>query len=368
MKNNKISVLLVSSLGDVGGIDMWTGNILSYYSTVQASDINLIHYYPKNYKCSFSGDSIIKRLFNGMYNYSNIITHVVRYLRKNKVNVLHVSSNGSLGLLKDYCLFRIGRYFKCKCVLHCHYGRIPEILHTNGFERKLLKKVLRMSDSIITMEEGSYNALLHLYPKVYNIPNPLSIEVETLTGGEDHFKRENNKIVYVGHVVPNKGLRELTEVCCSLINIKLHIIGPITDKEFANNLEDIANDKEHNWFYLRGAMSHKDVIAEMKTASILTLPSYSEGFPNVIIEGMACSCPIVATTVGAIPEMLALNSDTPCGIGVTPKSVEELKQSINNLLNDSQKALAFGVNAKKRVVSEYSVSSVWGKLVSVWKN
>jgi glycosyltransferase involved in cell wall biosynthesis len=86
----------------------------------------------------------------------------------------------------------------------------------------------------------------------------------------------------------------------------------------------------------------------------------------VILESMACGCSIVATSVGAIPEMLNIDSDSPCGITVDKQNVIELKQAIEKMLTDESFAQKCKNNAVKKVFSEYSMDVVWGNLVKIW--
>ena len=48
-----------------------------------------------------------------------------------------------------------------------------------------------------------------------------------------------------------------------------------------------------------------DVAVWMAASNLVTLPSYMEGFPSVVLEALACGRPVVATNVGGIPEILS---------------------------------------------------------------
>ncbi|HJW46513.1 MAG TPA: glycosyltransferase, partial [Lysobacter sp.] len=71
-----------------------------------------------------------------------------------------------------------------------------------------------------------------------------------------------------------------------------------------------------------------EVATWMAAADLVTLPSYSEGHPNVLIETLACGRPVVATAVGGIPEVV----DASCGELVAPRDVGALVPALARVL------------------------------------
>ena len=134
-----------------------------------------------------------------------------------------------------------------------------------------------------------------------------------------------------------------------------------------NSLNDLAG-KNNNWLDIVGEKSFEDTIKEILSCELFVLPSYTEGFPNVILESMACGCSIIATKVGAIPEMLDIDGKKPCGLCIEPKNVFQLRSSILKLLDDEILAFELGKRAKRRVNEEYSMPVVWSKMVDIWKS
>ena len=63
----------------------------------------------------------------------------------------------------------------------------------------------------------------------------------------------------------------------------------------------------------------------MNAADVFTLPSYSEGCPNVIIEALACGTPVVATDVGGTPELIK----PECGLLVPSANTEALTAALD---------------------------------------
>ena len=72
----------------------------------------------------------------------------------------------------------------------------------------------------------------------------------------------------------------------------------------------------------------------MAAADLVTLPSYMEGCPNVVLEAQACGRPVVATRVGGIPEII---SDTS-GRLVPPADASALAEAIGSVLDKSWNA------------------------------
>lgn len=78
-----------------------------------------------------------------------------------------------------------------------------------------------------------------------------------------------------------------------------------------------------------GGVPHEDVSLWLNAADVLCLPSLSEGCPNVVLEALACGTPVVASRVGAVPDLL----DETCGITVEPGSAGELADAIDAALD-----------------------------------
>ncbi len=101
------------------------------------------------------------------------------------------------------------------------------------------------------------------------------------------------KILFIGRYERRKGVQELTHAIQQIsdIDFEFHFIGPIPNQKKVN----LKNVIYH------GSISNQDEIKKItQNCDILVCPSYSEGMPNVIMEGMASGLAIVATNVGAV--------------------------------------------------------------------
>jgi glycosyltransferase involved in cell wall biosynthesis len=80
---------------------------------------------------------------------------------------------------------------------------------------------------------------------------------------------------------------------------------------------------------LAGAQPPAEVARWMAASDLVTLPSYSEGHPNVLVEALACGRPVVATPVGGIPEVV----DAESGILVPARDAQALAVGLAQALD-----------------------------------
>ena len=112
-----------------------------------------------------------------------------------------------------------------------------------------------------------------------------------------------------------------------------------------------------------GEMSHDLAMQEVKKASVLTLPSHSEGFPYSICEAMFAGKAIVASDVGAIPMLL----DGLCGIVCKRMNVDDLATCLKKVMDDEPLRRILSENAAKKAREKLSVSRVMEQYKNVWK-
>jgi len=80
---------------------------------------------------------------------------------------------------------------------------------------------------------------------------------------------------------------------------------------------------------MKGQLPRADVALWLNAADVLVVPSRNEGCPNVILEALSCGTPVVASRVGAVPDLL----DEDCGIMVEPEDRGALSRAIHAALS-----------------------------------
>ena len=367
-----VRVLLASPYDDglphhSGGIALWAKNLEYHYKHLNNStDVSLDVLACNRSKYIRSEDSRLSRLISGAKDYYDILKKINKKLKSRNYDVIHICSSASFGLLRDVIAIKIARRCKTNIIIHFRFGRIPELESKNNWEWRLLKIVVQEADKIIVIDQKSYNVLRKCnFKNVICLPNPLQSRTEDIITQNIGIEREKRTVLFAGHIVESKGVLELVKACSKIDNIQLRLVGHYTP-DIVSNIKEIAGENHKTWLELLGQLSYPDTIKEMLSCGVFVLPSYTEGFPNVILEAMACGCPIIATNVGAIPEMLDITNGMRCGICVKPFDVDGLRDAVVVLLNDEDYACRCGSNAKKRVKEVYSMSQIWNQLTNIW--
>jgi glycosyltransferase involved in cell wall biosynthesis len=167
-------------------------------------------------------------------------------------------------------------------------------------------------------------------------------------------------VAYVGRMDVRKGLRELVQSVVSLHaqrpKLQLYLIGEGPDKPAIE--EAVAAFDAASYIHPLGSCALSDVALWMTASDLVTLPSYMEGCPNVVLEALACGRPVVATNVGGIPEIL----NDKCGRLVPPREPDALAHALASVLDASWDAAAISAHWSR------SWSTVADELLDVFES
>ena len=98
-------------------------------------------------------------------------------------------------------------------------------------------------------------------------------------------------------------------------------------------------------------------------ASALLVPSWAEPFGRVVIEAMACGCPVIATAAGGVPEIITDGSD---GLLVPPRDPLALSAAILALLHDPDLARRLRENGCCTAMARFGLEAYMATLEDIW--
>ena len=106
-----------------------------------------------------------------------------------------------------------------------------------------------------------------------------------------------------------------------------------------------------------------NVAPYLQATDLFVLPSAREGLSNALLEAMSTGLPSVATNVGGALDLI---EDGLNGYLIPPNKPERLQEAVIALLNSSEKRKTMGSQARLRVIQEYDLSTVTGRLLDLY--
>ncbi|MFZ1063034.1 MAG: glycosyltransferase family 4 protein [Acidimicrobiales bacterium] len=182
---------------------------------------------------------------------------------------------------------------------------------------------------------------------------PVGVDANVFRPYDDVVKKKGRLMVTSSSDVPMKGLVPLLEAVAKLRaerDIDLIVIGqPKAKGRVASTIErlglgDIVTT-------ITGVSD--DALARLYgEAEVAIVPSLYEGFSLPAIEAMSCAVPVVATTGGALPEVVGVSGET--GLLVEPNNPEALVEAIRTLLDDPALRQRLGEGGRQRVMERFT--------------
>jgi glycosyltransferase involved in cell wall biosynthesis len=167
-------------------------------------------------------------------------------------------------------------------------------------------------------------------------------------------------IGYIGRLSEEKGVQHFAQALPAILgdrqDLRVLIGGDGKLKEsIAASLQEggIAASVD-----LPGWITHDDLPNYLNQLRLLVLPSYTEGLPNIMLEAMACGTPVLATPVGAIPDIV---KDEVTGFIMENNSPECIAMNVIRALN-SPKLKQIADNGRRFVEENY----IFEKSVEKW--
>lgn len=340
-----MKVLLVSPLPPpIGGITSWTIEYMSKAPTFGVC--------PTLVNTSVTGNRLKNNAkvnyFDELKRLTDIRKNIKTALRDKEVKLLHYNASCfTAGLIRDYVVLR--PFFKrANVVYHCHCNLETNV--NNKIAEIFFSKIAKRACRVLTLNKNSLSFAHRYTENVSIVPNFIS-----QTYADKESVRESlTDVAFVGRVCKEKGIFELVESAKKERSVNFHIIGP--DE---NHLLD--NVSEPNIVY-HGAMTHDDVIEFLKNVDALVLPSYTEGFPLVVLEGMALGLPIIASNIASIPDMI----EDKGGVLVPVKDSDTIVNAIHKIEPFEKRKSMAEFNLKK-VKNEYLSECVIKKMLKLYE-
>jgi glycosyltransferase involved in cell wall biosynthesis len=160
-------------------------------------------------------------------------------------------------------------------------------------------------------------------------------------------------ILTVAGIEPRKGLDTLIKAVSLLPKkVKLVIKGSIRDNSYMNKLTAMVKNLNigDRVTFITDIIDYDALVSYYKSATLFVFPTKDDCLGVVILEALHCGLPVIATSVGGVPDMI---EDGFNGILVEADNPRELANAISLLLNDEALRRKLAANARSVLVSRY---------------
>jgi glycosyltransferase involved in cell wall biosynthesis len=185
---------------------------------------------------------------------------------------------------------------------------------------------------------------------------------------DDSIKRDGT-VLFVGRILPHKGLDYLVEALPN--DMRLELIGPALDASYLQRLKSLAERK--NVVFRHDCNDGKLVDAYRRSLCVV-LPSVyrtsggamtqvPELLGQTLLEAMACATPAICTNVASMPEIV---EDGLTGFVVPPNDSESLHNALCRLRDNSELARSMGAAGRRRVLEKFTWPSVVRRCLAIY--
>lgn len=339
-----------------GGIASWTKKFTKTFPD-EHHQFTFVNVSPPGERLGGFRQSFILRAVSGFFAMFRILRDLKRIVKADHFDILHTTTSGNIGSLRDYCVAKLCKKYGVKSIMHCRYGCITEDISSNGFVGKLLRKAMNDFDQIWVLDSRSFNTLKkidNLKDKVFLTPNSIDVSEDL-----DPTPKDYTRVAFIGNLVPTKGLYELVEAC-TRTDVRLDIIGPGSDV-VVSHIKEMAGEKLNKSIFIHGRLPNSEAVKFMHEVDIVALPTYypSEAFPISIIEAMSLTKMVISCPRAAVQDMLTDLNGKPCGMLVKPKSADAIAEAIVWCQTHKEEADAMCHKAYQKVKTCYSKEVVY---------
>lgn len=345
-------VMLGTRFGMMGGIS----SVVGVYRVS-----GLFERWPIVYLCTHQDGSAVAKLKVAL---SSLLRYVAMLLRR-RVSVVHLHVSLGASFWRKLVFFSLARLFRVPTIVHLHSGRFHEFYEEDcrPLEQRLIRYVFNSASHVIVLSEGWKQWLVGISsnPRVSAIYNPVQVNSGPLACPE-----KGCSLLSLGRLGRAKGTYDLLDAVAATrsrfpeVAVTLGGDGEIDQvREYAVKLGISGN------VHIPGWLSGDAKTEILMSSSIYCLPSYHEGLPMSVLEAMSYGIPVVASSVGGIPEVI---DDGKTGYLIQAGDATSLSERIHRLLADPEMRQQMGAAARRKVESTFSVSVIFPKIGEIYES
>ena len=240
---------------------------------------------------------------------------------------------------------------------HGSDGRIYP--YKNPVNKAITRYMLKRADKILTVSEELKNNLISLgapTDKIFVLSSGVNTSLFLPLNRDICRKKlglplEKFLCIYIGWLIPSKGITEIIQAAHELPDIIFILAGP----------GSLPSHPPKNCLFT-GDLNQEDVKYWMNAADVSILPSYTEGLSNFIMESFSCEVPVIATNVGGTPEIV---NNIENGLFIPAKNHTALCQAIRWMKEHENERKQMGKVGRADMIEKYDEAQLIDRLIGI---
>ncbi len=249
--------------------------------------------------------------------------------------------------------------------IHNYAPRTSSIKKIFAFinDRILLQFALRSADKIIFTNKGFANSLKYPFDKKKMIILPLGVDLKKF---KPSAKYNPNQILFVGRMIPEKGLHILVK-SIQLINKeypKLKLLAIVSEVyEGFNKYESDIIREGKGFLRVLKNISNERISSYYSNSKLLVMPSIDiDSFGFVLIEAMACGCPVITSDLPGPASII----NKKVGLVTKRGDIDDTKKAILSILKNKDYDILRG-NCRDYVTNNFNWDKINKKMLDIYK-
>ena len=280
-------------------------------------------------------------------------------------SVVHINTSlNPRAYWRDLAYLFVARALGARVVYQVHGGALPRRFFAGQPAlTRFLRWTLMLPDTLFVLARCEFEAYREFLPArdVVVLPNGIDCRPFSLVPVVECAEDAPLNIVYIGRIAREKGLYEALQgvrIAHELgVDARLVVAGGGPEQDRLERYAHALGISTRVTF--AGPVFGADKVRLLDGAHVMLLPSYSEGMPYALLEAMAAGIPVVATPVGAIPDVLA---DGTHGFLVPPRDGKAIAEALAVMAGDRERLSWMSRACRRRIRAAFSIERLAAEL------
>ena len=289
-------------------------------------------------------------------------------LRKGRVDVvhLHMSHNGSFW--RKYLLHRLCGVYGVADIVHLHSSSLMEFYQNSPpAVRRRITRLFSQCAGVVVLGERWRQRVIQISPEAVIYPLPNTVLIPPCSSQQQVHRVT---FLYLGVLVERKGVMDLLTAVAQLRREEAFdgaaahfVIGGSGECEHEQQLRRYAAEHElEDMVTFTGWLSPQHKEQQLLSSQVLVLPSYNEGLPVAVLEGISYGLAVAATDVGDVSQVV---HDGENGFLFAPGDIEALKRCLRALMQSSLRE-RMGAKSREMARQQLDERSYFARLAKIY--